>query len=67
NEDLMVRILSDKMEKILAMENVRPMDFTKRPMKEFVFVSQKGYASGEQLHYWIELGIEHAIHKSILK
>jgi TfoX/Sxy family transcriptional regulator of competence genes len=63
-DDLMVRVLSNKIDKILAMEHVRPMDFTNRPMKEFIYVSAKGYATGEQLHSWIELGIEHAIHRS---
>ncbi|MGB5435031.1 MAG: TfoX/Sxy family protein [Maribacter sp.] len=58
--DLMVRILGSKMDNILKMENVRPMDFAKRPMKEFVYVSAKGYDSEEQLQHWIELGLEHA-------
>ncbi len=63
-DDLMVRVIADKMEEIRALKQVRPMDFTKRPMKEFVFVSPGGYVNGEQLHFWISLGIEHAIHKS---
>ena len=43
---------------------VKPMDFNGKPMKEFVFVSEEGYNTGEKLQYWIELGIEHAIQKS---
>ncbi len=63
NNDLMVRILDRKMDGILKMEAVRPMDFAKSPMKEFVYVSPKGYETEEALQNWIELGIEHAQNK----
>lgn len=60
NDDLMVRVLSEKMEIALSKKGVRPMDFTGKPMKEFVFASNKAYSNEEQLHHWIELGLEHA-------
>lgn len=63
--DLVVRVPSEKMESELAKPFIRPMNFTGRPMKEFVFVNQEGFTSEEQLQYWIELGLEHA--KSKLK
>lgn len=63
--DLAVRVISTKMETLLAKDYVRPMDFTKRPMKEFVYVSSEGYETETQLLAWIELGLEHA--KSKLK
>ncbi|TFG73382.1 MAG: TfoX family protein [Flavobacteriales bacterium] len=59
-DDLMVRVINDKMQGILDMEHVRPMDFTKRPMKEFVFVSPEGFESDSQRSYWLQLGLEHA-------
>jgi len=59
-EDLAVRIVADKMETELAKDTVRPMDFTKRPMKEFVYVSQDGIQTESQLLQYIELGLEHA-------
>ncbi|MFD2098890.1 TfoX/Sxy family protein [Flagellimonas iocasae] len=59
-DELMVRILDNKMESALRQEHTRPMDFTGKPMKEFVFVSQNGFRSEEQLQLWIELGLEHA-------
>ncbi|MCK0189795.1 TfoX/Sxy family protein [Arenibacter sp. F20364] len=62
-ESLMVRIISSKMEGIMRSEHVRPMDFAKRPMKEFVYVSQEGIATEEQLLNYIELGLEHAKQK----
>ncbi len=63
--DLMVRVIDSKMEGVLQQEFVRPMDFTGKPMKEFIFVSPEGFKTEEQLQQWVELGLEHA--KSKLK
>ncbi len=59
-EDLAVRIIGDKMDVELAKNHVRPMDFTKRPLKEFVYVSQEGIETEIELLHYIELGLEHA-------
>ncbi|WP_298757801.1 TfoX/Sxy family protein [uncultured Psychroserpens sp.] len=59
-QELAVRIVSDKMEIELAKPTVRPMDFTKRPMKEFVYVSNEGIKTETELLHYIELGLEHA-------
>ncbi|WP_055444682.1 TfoX/Sxy family protein [Lacinutrix himadriensis] len=59
-QDLMVRIISDKMEIELAKDAVRPMDFTKKPIKEFVYVSLEGIKTETQLLHYLELGLEHA-------
>lgn len=59
-EDLAVRIVDSKMNGELAKQHVRPMDFTKRPMKEFVYVSQEGFSTETQLLHYIQLGLEHA-------
>ena len=65
NDDLMVRVIGTKMESVLGQPHVRPMDFTGKPMKEFVFVSGKGTKTPFQIQEWVELGLEHA--KSKLK
>lgn len=62
-EELAVRVLSSKMDEILKNKYVRPMDFTKKPMKEFIYVSKDAYKTEEELQFWIELGLEHAISK----
>ena len=62
NDDLTVRVVESKMENELEKYNVRPMDFTKKPMKEFIYVELE---HERNLPYWINLGIEHA--KSKLK
>jgi len=60
--DLAVRVVPSKMDKELEKHNVRPMDFTNKPMKGFIYVEISDMKS---LPYWIDLGIEHA--KSNLK
>ena len=64
-ERLMVRVVPEKMEAVLGNPHVRPMDFTGKPMKEFIFVSEKGFDTEEKLQQWLELGIEHAQLKSL--
>ena len=64
-DDLAVRVVADKMDEELAKPTVRPMDFTKRPMKEFIYVSENGFKTEAQLLHYIDLGLEHA--KSKLK
>jgi TfoX/Sxy family transcriptional regulator of competence genes len=59
-ERLMVRIVPEKMGDVMANPHVKPMDFTGKPMKEFIFVSEKGFDTEEKLQQWVELGIEHA-------
>ena len=59
-DELVVRIVENKMNTELTRAHVRPMDFTKRPMKEFVFVSQEGIKTETDLLHYIELGLEHA-------
>ena len=56
--DLMVRVPADKMNALLSKNYVRPMDFTNRPLKEFIYVSEQGFKT--ELQQWIELGLEHA-------
>jgi TfoX/Sxy family transcriptional regulator of competence genes len=47
--DLMLRLDPEVAERALGDPNVRPMDFTGRPMKGFVFVSPEGTATEKQL------------------
>lgn len=59
-EDLMVRVVAEKIDEALSKAFVRPMDFTKRPMKAFVYVSPTGVTTEIELLHYIELGLEHA-------
>lgn len=58
--DLMVRVLNTKIDSELKKEFVRPMDFTGKPMKEFIFVAVEVLKTEADVQYWIELGFEHA-------
>ena len=65
-ERLMVRVIGDKIDGVMKLQYVKPMDFTGKTMKEFIFVSEEGFDTEEKLQYFVELGIEHAISKSKL-
>ena len=59
-DELIVRVIGAKMDEVMKDPAVRPMDFTKRPMKEFIYVSRAGFETEEALQEWMELGLEHA-------
>lgn len=63
-DELAVRVMAEKMDQYLEEPFVRPMDFTKRPMKEFIFVSPEGYDTDLKLREFISLGVEHAESRS---
>lgn len=50
---LMVRIDKDRMQEYLKKTGARPMDFTGRPMKSFLFVEAEGVDTESQLEYWL--------------
>ena len=58
-ESLMARIDPDIYEDSLERKGCREMDFTKRPMKGFVFVDPEGYDMDTDLEYWIDLALEY--------
>jgi len=54
---LMARIGPDAYASALKRKGCRPMDFTGRPMRGFVFVALDGLGSEEELAYWLELAL----------
>ena len=60
DDDLVVRVVPEKMNTELSLTHARPMAFTGKPMKEFIFVSPEGIKTEEELLRYIELGLEHA-------
>ena len=54
--NLMVRPGPDNFQAALALPHARPMDFTGRPMKGFVYVDPDGIAADESLAEWVERG-----------
>ncbi|MBI3611200.1 MAG: TfoX/Sxy family protein [Nitrospirae bacterium] len=59
-DDLVVRVKPEYYEKALTEPHARPMDFTGRPMKGFVFVGLSGYRTDKALSNWIQRGIDFA-------
>jgi len=59
-EKLAVRVITSKIDELLAKENIQPMDFTKKAMKEFLYVLPDAVKTEEELLFFIELGVEHA-------
>ena len=58
--DLMVRPGPDDFEAALALPHARPMDFTGRPMKGFVYVDPSGLDTSQALAEWVERGASYA-------
>jgi TfoX/Sxy family transcriptional regulator of competence genes len=56
NDDLMVRVGADGLEDALDQPHARPMDFTGRPMKGFVFVDA-GAVGDRVLLQWVQRGV----------
>jgi TfoX/Sxy family transcriptional regulator of competence genes len=56
--DLVVRTQPEDYEAALEQPYVRPMDFTGRPLKGFIYVSPEGCQTEKELSRWIEHGVE---------
>jgi hypothetical protein len=60
--DLCVRVGPDRYEEALAASHTRPMDFTGRPLRGFVYVAPEGLKSAARaLKKWIEMGVAYAL------
>ena len=55
---LMVRLDPVIYDDALQRKGCRPMDFTGRPMRGFVFVNAEGCSSTRDLAVWLELALE---------
>lgn len=51
--DLMARIGPDAYDSALEKPGIRPMDFTKKPMKGYVFIAPEAIDLDSQLDEWI--------------
>jgi TfoX/Sxy family transcriptional regulator of competence genes len=56
-DEMMARIDPDMYEEALEKPGCRPMDFTHKPMKGWVFISQEGIDNVKVLEYWIGLAL----------
>jgi TfoX/Sxy family transcriptional regulator of competence genes len=58
-DDLMLRVGADAYEDALRQPNARPMDFTGRPLRGFVYVGRAGYRSDADLAAWIAQAVHY--------
>jgi hypothetical protein len=54
--DLMVRVPVEEFEAIMRERHVRPMDFTGKPLRGFVYVAPPGFGTTSALHMWLSRG-----------
>lgn len=57
-DDMMCRIDPALDHEVLEKPGCRPMDFTNRPMKGYVYINEEGRASKKDFDYWIGLCLE---------
>lgn len=57
-EDLMVRIDPEQEQNFLQEKGCRPMDFAKRPMKGYLYVSPEGVDLDKDLDKWVKRCLE---------
>ena len=55
---LMARVDPDDYETLLSEKGARPMDFTNRPMKGFIYVEPEGVDMESDLEKWVEYCLE---------
>ncbi len=55
---LMVRVAPDCYETFLKKPHAREMDFTGKPLKGFLFVSEGGYRTAAGLAFWLDEAVE---------
>jgi TfoX/Sxy family transcriptional regulator of competence genes len=59
-DELMVRVGPEQHSQALAQPHARPMDFTGRPMKGFVYVAADGLETDKALEGWVAQGVSFA-------
>jgi len=57
-DHLMARVGPEIYESVLSRPGCKPMDFTGRPMKGFVFVGSEGIDLEDDLDDWIQLSLD---------
>jgi TfoX/Sxy family transcriptional regulator of competence genes len=56
--DLMARIDPEIFDAVVRKPGARPMDFSGRPMKGYVYVEPKGIDTAKDLRYWVGLCLD---------
>jgi TfoX/Sxy family transcriptional regulator of competence genes len=57
-DELLARIDPEVYDSALKRKGCRPMDFTGKPMRGFVFVNRKGISNKREVGYWVGLALD---------
>jgi TfoX/Sxy family transcriptional regulator of competence genes len=57
-DEMMVRTDPEIYEDLVSKDGARPMDFTGRPMRGFIFVDENSVSETNDLKYWVDLALE---------
>lgn len=57
-DELMLRVMDEHYEELVALPFARPMDFTRKRMFGFLYVDSDGIEKDKDLKTWVERGIE---------
>ena len=57
-ERLMVRLDPERYEEVMEMDGCKPMDFTGKVMRGYVFVDADVLNTKKKLEYWVKLALE---------
>jgi hypothetical protein len=60
-DELIIRVGPESYERALSARHVRPMDFTGKPLRGFVFVAPTAIAGDRALKAWVKRGAEFAL------
>ena len=55
---LMVRVMPDRYETLLSKPHAHEMDFTGKPLKGFLFISEAGYRTASGLASWLDEAVK---------
>lgn len=59
NDDLIVRVSPADHERLLEEPHARPMDFTGRPMRGWIYVAPEGVRTPSALTRWVQRALAH--------
>jgi len=62
---LMVRLAPEEADRLVEEPHVRPMDFTGRPMRGFLYVEPEGVATAKALRTWVTRTVAFAENKPL--
>ena len=57
-EDMMVRLDPEVYDKVLEKDGCRPMDFSGKSMRGFVYVDDAELSTQKKLNYWVQLALD---------